>query len=128
MIALLTEVPHEKQRYETCGDWENYPNVTVITASRLANPDHMFVLQCHELLEAYLCRKRGISQAAVDAFDIAYEAKRPAGDNSEPGDDPKAPYHREHTFATKIEKLIAKELGISWKEYEQVLYSLGSKS
>jgi hypothetical protein len=35
-----------------------------------------------------------VSPEAVDEFDRAYEAKRKAGDDSEPGDDLKAPPYR----------------------------------
>ena len=44
----------------------------------------------HELTEMVLCIDRGVTFKAVDRFDMEFEG---AG---EPGDDPKAPYHREH--------------------------------
>jgi hypothetical protein len=49
----------------------------------------------HEAIEAYLAIHAGVSPEAVDEFDRAYEAKRKAGDDSEPGDDPKAPYRKQ---------------------------------
>jgi len=42
-----------------------------------------------EAIETYLAMHAGVSPEAVDEFDRAYEAKRKAGDDSEPGDDPK---------------------------------------
>jgi hypothetical protein len=54
---------------------------------------------------------------------MAYEAKRKPGDTSEPGDDAKAPYHREHVFATKIERLLAVELGVNWRDYDREVSS-----
>jgi hypothetical protein len=36
---------------------------------------------------------------------------------SEPGDDPRAPYYREHQFASGMERLMAAELGIDWQQY-----------
>jgi hypothetical protein len=50
----------------------------------------------HEAIEAYLAIHAGVSPEAVDEFDRAYEPKRKAGDDSEPGDDPKAPYRKPH--------------------------------
>jgi hypothetical protein len=74
-------------------------------------------------IEAYLTVHAGISPAAVDKFDKAYEAKRKRGDDSEPGDDPRAPYHREHVFASKIERLLAKQLGVDWTNYDREVSS-----
>jgi hypothetical protein len=45
-------------------------------------------------IQAYLAIHAGVSPEAVDEFDRAYEAKRKAGDDSEPGDDLKAPPYR----------------------------------
>jgi hypothetical protein len=42
----------------------------------------------------------------------------------EPGDDPRAPYYKEHFFATNIERMIAHEMGIDWNEYSQKVESL----
>jgi hypothetical protein len=39
----------------------------------------------------------------------------------EPGDSSEAPYHKEHVFATKIERMIADELGVDWDVYEKHL-------
>jgi len=66
----------------------------------------------HELTEMFLCIDRGVSFKAIDRFDMKFKG---AG---EPGDDPKAPYHREHRFATRIERLVARELRVNWAKYE----------
>ena len=59
-----------------------------------------------------------MTDAAIDSFDIQYEKSRVLGDTtSEPGNDPAAPYYREHKFATKLEKLLAEEIGVDWDEY-----------
>ena len=90
------------------------------TGNRVFN----FLIARHEIDEAFLCSQRGIGTAMVDEFDIAYEANRKAGDDSEPGDDPHAPYKREHCFATGIERLLAAELCVDWKTYEETLNAL----
>jgi len=48
---------------------------------------------------------------------MAYERNRREGDLGEPGDDPRAPYYREHQFASGMERLMAAELGVDWQQY-----------
>jgi hypothetical protein len=67
----------------------------------------------HELTEMFLCIDRGVSFKAIDQFDVQFEG------TGEPGDDLKAPYHREHRFATRVERLLAKELRVNWATYEE---------
>ena len=61
----------------------------------------------------------------VRTFDIEFEKERAEGkwdENAEPGDDPRAPYKTEHCLAEIIERLVARELGVDWKqhcEYQQ---------
>ncbi len=117
MLIELRTLAHKKQRYDTLGDWFERDGFLQIRASILDNPDYEFLILLHELVEAWLCRKRGISEADVDRFDVNY-----VGDG-EPGDDVTAPYHDEHRFATLIEKLMAAELGIDWLVYERDLDS-----
>lgn len=63
----------------------------------------------------------------VDEFDFKFEQndanrKTPGGD--EPGDEPKAPYHRQHSIATAFERILAERWGLNWKEKEAELYAL----
>ena len=74
----------------------------------------------------------------IDRFDIAYEKARAAerdGDESlvapcgcrhreEPGDDPHAPYHKQHQVATTCEKLIAEALEMDWEAYGRAVEKL----
>ena len=69
-----------------------------------------FVILIHEVIEALLCIARNIPIAKIDQFDSDYQG------NGEPGDHKDAPYRKEHKFATKVEKMMAKELGIKWNE------------
>ena len=124
-INIIT-IPHKSQRYDTCGDYEldKTTNVLDISISDMKNEDYEFLVGIHEAIEAYLCHKRKISFDKITKFDIAFEKNRKEGNIDEPGDDPKAPYHREHIFATKIEKLLAKELKVDWKKYDKTVSSL----
>ncbi len=124
-MALIFTIPHKLQAYPTVGNWQfTKDGVIVIFVSELSDWRHEMLVAIHELVEATLCKNRGITEAQVDAFDMAYEKNRTNGDNSEPGDNPYAPYHKEHFFATNIERLMAGELGVGWSEYETRLNAL----
>jgi hypothetical protein len=43
--------------------------------------------------------------------------------DTEPGDDPRAPYHKQHVFAENIERLLAAELGVDWSAYDKEVSS-----
>ncbi len=95
-----------------------------IKVSQELPPDEALLVALHELVEVTLCKKRCITEAQVDAFDMAYEKNRTKGDHSEPGDHPDAPYRKEHFFATNIERLMAAELGVDWETYENHIGAL----
>jgi hypothetical protein len=109
MKITINNIPHSKQRYETLGDyWIDKEGVLHIVVSEFVDEDSSFVVGIHELIESWLCKKRGISFDGITQFDIDFKGE------GEPGDDPKSPYLKEHKFATKIEKMVCKELGIKW--------------
>lgn len=83
-----------------------------------------FLVALHELIEMSLCKFAGISFKSIDNFDKDFEQLRQPGDESEPGDDPKAPYAKQHLLATGVEKIVAAELGVDWKVYEDVVAKL----
>jgi hypothetical protein len=113
-----------KQRYRTVGDWQiDKAGKLHITVSKMGDQRYEFLVGMHEVIEAYLALHSGVSPEAVDKFDRAYEAKRKPGDDSEPGDDPRAPYHEQHVFAEKIERLLAAELGVDWPAYDKEVSS-----
>jgi hypothetical protein len=117
-------IPSEKQRYPTCGDyWIKGSNVN-FRVSDLKDMGMELLVLIHELVEWTLVNRRGISIDSIDDFDIQFEKDRVAGkhtDDEEPGDDKKAPYFKEHQIATKVEKLMAKELGIDWDKYNKAV-------
>lgn len=121
----IRTIPHHLQRYPTVGDYYTHPNgVRQLQVSAMGNPDYEFLVALHELIESHLVQKRGIPDSAIDEFDMWYERTRTPGDQTEPGDDPGAPYRREHQFATVIERLVAHELGVDWWNYERKVNSL----
>ena len=115
----INTIPLQDQRYKTAGDWYNTLKMTMvppqevltISISELGNEEYEFLVAIHELVEAFLCRRRGIPHTLVDEFDLA-------NPKQEPGDLPESPYFKEHQFASKIERLLAAELGVNWNSYE----------
>ncbi len=79
------------------------------------------LLAIHEAVEAVMCKYNGVSQQAVDAFDIEYDKTHATDCNA--GDDPAAPYVREHCLATAIERILAAELEVNWESYDKELAS-----
>lgn len=128
MKITIESIPHKHHRYETVGDWFWRKKHLVIRVSKMKNPDYILLVAIHELVEAWLCFRRGISERSVTKFDKEFEEKRSnhqfLGGVSEPGDHPEAPYFDEHQFATKIERMVAEELEINWRKYEKTLDSL----
>ena len=127
-ICLMRVIPHKFQAYETVGNyaWTD-DGVLVIFVSDLGNEDYEHAIFLHEFIEASLCKKRGIKEEDITNFDTRFEKDRLKGLHSktaEPGNSPKAPYHREHLFATKLEKMFIKELGYKWKDYDKLVESL----
>lgn len=122
-------IPHDKQRYPTAGDWRvvngmGQKKVLLISVSQLYDWRHEALMAIHELAEVLLCQNNGVSQELVDRFDMEFEKTRHPDNHDEPGDDPSAPYSKEHSVATGIERIMAAELGISWKNYEREVEAL----
>ena len=116
MDIQITPIPHSSQRYNTIGDWQFDSNRNLrVVVSKMGNVDFEFLVGLHEVIEAFLCRRAGITTKQVDAFDMSWVGK------GEPGDDVRAPYYRQHMIATMIENIIGHELDIDWEEYDTIL-------
>lgn len=124
MIFSAKTIPHSEQRYPTVGDWSLTTNGIEVNISSMSKSDYEFLVALHEVIEAYLCQKRGISEQTVTDFDVAFEKKRKEYDFREPGNTRKAPYKKEHRFASRIERLVGKELGVDWNDYSKEVNSL----
>ena len=125
MRITIEIIRHEDQRYPTCGDWL-WPNEhnLLIRVSDMGDWRAEAAVAVHELVEALLCKGEGITQEAIDAFDMAFEKDRMPLNDDEPGDDPTAPYHRQHCFATAVERMLIAALGMSWSEYADAVEKL----
>ena len=129
MRINIETIPHENQRYPTVGDyWEDGDQVEQVRVSELPDWRYEALVAVHELIELILSKHRGIAEEAISEFDIAFEQSREHGQVlGEPGDDPRAPYRKEHFFATNLERLLAAELGVDWFAYERLVDGLGIK-
>ena len=139
--------PHERQTYETCGDyWWQFVRgldgvdleTLEVRVSALGDWRMETLVAVHEIVEAAILKHHGIPEPAVTAFDIEFEAARAgtvkAGrfrfrgrwhdQNAEPGDSPEAPYRQEHCFATAVERMLAAALDIRWADYEDRVLAL----
>lgn len=116
---IVETVPHGNQRYPTVGDFLTNENGTLeVRISGMSDWRYNRLIAIHEIVEATLCREAGITEASIDAFDMAF-----AGEG-EPGDDPSAPYRRQHLMATAIEKMLAAAMGVDWLAYEAAVNAL----
>lgn len=98
------------QGIDGAGDWyfdpKNGDLHICVTGTDVFDQNDVFLVALHELIEAKLCACHGVTQGAVDAFDAAFES------DGEAGDDPAAPYQKEHRAAMLIEHSVAMMLGI----------------
>jgi hypothetical protein len=141
--CLIETIPHERQQYDTVGDWfwePEFGRIRVLV-SDLGDWRMNFCCGVHELIEAALCVRAGITQEDVCRFDELYEQKRQSvlhgietpdadlvmletfmcscipSEDSEPGEDLHAPYRREHAVADFIERGLAWALRLPWCAY-----------
>ena len=128
MNINIKTIPHKEQRYETCGDWWFAKNGDLeIRVSDLGDWRMEYLISSHEIREALLCKYRGILEKDVTAFDLKYEKDRERGKytlDQEPGDDPDAPYGKEHRYATSIEMIDAQQFDVNWGDYNIKVMSL----
>lgn len=121
MRINIQTIPAVRQRYPTIGDyWTAGDGGEEIRVTEMDDWRYEFLVVVHELIESYLCKHRGIAEPDIKAFDEMFETEH-HDDRDEPGFDSRAPYRREHHFATGIEMLLAKELDVDWREYERYL-------
>lgn len=112
-------------RYCSVGDYHKHGGIWSVDTADLRNKYYNFLIHLHELVELALVEKRGIKQTDIDRFDIQWEKDEASGKHEktypEAGDDPAAPYHKEHMFALKFEKEMCRELGFDWKAYNKIV-------
>ena len=119
------KVPLSEQQYTTLGDYCKTKYGVRFKITDIGNQDFENLIFLHEYNEYLLTQKRGITIKQITDFDLQWEVLyyKHLNTTQEPGDDPKAPYHKEHEFAKLIEREICEQLGYSWEEYDNYVMS-----
>jgi hypothetical protein len=121
MNIHILVIPESEQRPEVNGaDWFWDTNGDLqVRVSPLSDWRREVLLGIHEAVEAVMCKHNGVAQASVDVFDQEYDKNHAFDLNA--GDDPAAPYVREHCLATAIERILCAELDVNWLSYDTEL-------
>jgi len=118
-------IPHAEQRYNTVGDYEVLEDGTFeIRVSEMDNFRQVLAIAMHELTEFLLCQEDGVTISQIDQFDFAFEELQDPTDMKEPGEDPSAPYHRQHLTASAVERVIISSEGIGWDHHDHKIMSM----
>jgi hypothetical protein len=131
----IKDIEHSQQAYDTVGNWSFLPGeVLKIEVSRMSDERYMLLVAIHELVEAWLCKTAGIDGDSVTRFDMSWVAAQQDAHQAtwgevfagitEPGDDPRAPYHAQHLAATELEMRLAHLLGVDWAAYTREIEAL----
>lgn len=125
----IKTIPHQFQQYDTVGNyWRDAgaggAEVLEIRVSRMRDRRYEFLVALHELIEAFLCDWRAIPFGEITAFDVEYETRRRKGEPAEPGASARAPYRREHRFAERVERIVARELEVDWTKFDRAVARL----
>lgn len=121
MNVTIKVIPESEQRSCVNGaDWffDDTGDLQV-RVSPMSDWRREVLLGIHEAVEAIMCKHNGVIQESVDAFDLEYDKTHTFDLNA--GDDPAAPYVREHCFATAIERILCAELDVNWLAYDTEL-------
>ena len=109
-------IPHDRQRYSTSGDWffDEWGDLQ-IKVDDVGHWKSETMVAIHEIIEALLCKDRGIKETDVTKFDTDHP------ELEDPGLSVEAPYYEEHKIATYIERDVCLHLREDWNEhYERI--------
>ena len=124
LLLKVELVNHGEQRYSTCGDWQiDTDGCICIKVSDTGFRIDALLVGIHEAVEAILCREHGVKEVDVTAFDVEF-GKTHNLEEEEPGEDPGAPYRREHATADVVERIVALEAGVVWRKYDDRVNAL----
>lgn len=112
----IKSIPHEKQRYETQGDYFEKNGEIFIVVDEEKDPRFEFLCALHEFIESHLTMFKGIKWEDIDEYDQMLDGTYPS---LQPGEQINAPYRHEHVLADAIERMVCEDLGITWEEYNR---------
>lgn len=124
-VHLLINQPKDMRPEVDGADWYfDEKGDLIVKVCPMSSWKHEMLLATHEMVEALMCRSNGVTVKQVDEFDKRYDLEHPNETDVEAGDDPAAPYEREHCFATAIERVLCAEFGTKWRHYDDELKAL----
>ena len=115
---LTNTIKHKDQNYNTVGDYGENKEFWWVHISKMDKWQYEAMVLIHELVEMILTKHRRINWDKITKFDVNNPQLE------EPGLNKKAPYHKEHLFATKIEKSLCCELNLDWNKYDEAVTKL----
>ena len=119
MKKIIVEFIEQKdQRYPTVGDYFDTDDAIHFKITRMSTQMFSVAILLHEIHEYFRLAEDGISVEEIDKFDIDHP------ELEEPGDDPRAPYHKQHLESSVIERASIAMSGRLWSEYEKEIDSL----
>lgn len=124
MRIILSSIPKKLLRCNQAGDWEYTKDIILVSVDDNLPNDSQLAVAIHELIEAWNCRRDGVTDKQVCDFDHQYEKERAEGKHSEtdePGDDPHSPYRVQHQDATHVERAVCSAIGLGWREHNAVI-------
>ena len=125
-------IPYKDMNYSTPADYQTYCNSKgeegwFIQSAKTRDWRYHILLMLHEFVELALVQHRNIKIKDIEKFDLLFEKEYAKGlqkAEDEPGNDKRACYYKEHQFASKVEKLMAKELDVDLGAYDTELMRL----
>jgi hypothetical protein len=119
IMFMMITIPHDWQDYNTVGNYFTTSNGThVIFVSDTGNIDFNYLIFLHEMVEQYLCFRKGIKEKTIDKYDMEHIHC------DDPGSHDEAPYHEQHQVANDIEAIISTQLKVDWIKYSNTLTKL----
>ena len=123
MKITLEVIPHEQQRLHAIGDWYFELNGDlVVRVSDLGDWRYNFLVARHEMDEAILCMKDGITTQMVD--DDQKKAL-PTDDPDSFSGYPGACLQNQHNDALSAEWVMSRLLNVDWIEYGKASEKVG---
>ena len=121
-FAAVTLPWKQLRSWPDLGDWQtnsDYSPAVIACADTGSSISNMGIL-VHEQHECFLCWLHGVKEEDVTAFDQWFFKQQEEGlieKHLEPGHDARAPYHREHVCAERMEKQFVEDCGMSWSQH-----------
>jgi hypothetical protein len=121
-IIIKTIPPTEMREGVDGADWYvDAAGDLQVRICPMSDPRMEMALKLHEAFEAILCLHDGVTVKQVDEFDRQYDLDHPDETDCEAGDDPEAPYAKQHSLATAVERIYTAHVGLNWRLYDDEL-------